>query len=318
MNQESLSLIGYYHKGKKTRREEFLEQMDKVVPWKRLTALIEPHYPKASISGGRPAFPIERLLRVYCLQQWYNLSDPAAEEALYDSLTMRHFAGVRNDNDVIPDESTILRFRHLLETYKLTERMFQEINVLLGERGFMVGKGTIVDATIINAPSSTKNAERKRDPEMHQTKKGQQYYFGMKVHTGVDTEAGLVHTVVCTAANLADNQVLGELLHGEEQALYGDAAYQARELKEQAEAAKIEFKVCERAGNGRPLTKKQKASNRKISKVRSIVEHPYLIVKKLWGHAKVRYRGIAKNNAQMHALFGLSNLYRVRHWLLAT
>ena len=161
MNQESLSLIGYYHKGKKTRREEFLEQMDKVVPWKRLTALIEPHYPKASISGGRPAFPIERLLRVYCLQQWYNLSDPAAEEALYDSLTMRHFAGVRNDNDVIPDESTILRFRHLLETYKLTERMFQEINVLLGERGFMVGKGTIVDATIINAPSSTKNAEHK-------------------------------------------------------------------------------------------------------------------------------------------------------------
>jgi transposase, IS5 family len=318
MKQESLAMIGYYHKGKKTRREEFLEQMDKVVPWARLIALIEPHYPKVSSFGGRPALPIERLLRIYCLQQWYNLSDPAAEEALYDSLTMRQFAGVHSDEDVIPDESTILRFRHLLETHKLTERMFQEINVLLGERGFMVGKGTIVDATIINAPSSTKNAKGERDPEMHQTKKGKQYYFGMKAHTGVDTKVGLVHTVVCTAANVADNQVLGELLHGEEETLYGDAAYHAKEIKEQAEAAKIEFKVCERAGNGRPLTRKQKASNRRISKVRSIVEHPFLVVKRLWGHAKVRYRGIAKNSAQMHSLFGLANLYRVRHWLLAT
>lgn len=318
MKQESLSLIGYYHKGKKTRREEFLEQMERVVPWGQLCALIEPHYPRAGSSGGRPALPIERMLRIYFLQQWYNLSDPAAEEALYDVLTMRRFAGIRTDEDVIPDESTILRFRRLLETHKLTEQMFQAINTLLGQHGFMVGKGTIVDATIINAPSSTKNVERKRDPEMHQTKKGNQYYFGMKVHTGVDAEAGLVHTVVCTAANVADNQVLGELLHGEEDKLYGDAAYHAKELKEQAEAAKVEFNVCERAGKGRALTHKQKMSNRRISRVRSIGEHPYLVVKRLWGHAKVRYRGIAKNNAQMHALFGLANLFRVRHWLLAT
>lgn len=318
MKQESLSLIGYYHKGKRTRREEFLEQMDQVVPWARLSALIEPHYPKVGRSGGRPALPIERMLRIYCLQQWYNLSDPAAEEALYDSLTMRQFAGIRTDQDVIPDESTILRFRRLLETHKLTERMFQEINALLGQRGFMVGKGTIVDATIINAPSSTKNAAGERDPQMHQTKKGNQYYFGMKAHTGVDTEAGLVHTVICTAANVADNQVLGELLHGEEDKLYGDAAYHAKEIKEQAEAAKIEFNVCQRAGNGRPLTLRQKARNRRISRIRAIGEHPYLVVKKLWGHVKVRYRGLAKNSAQMHTLFGLANLYRVRHWLLAT
>ena len=316
MKQKSLSLIGYYHKGKKTRREVFLQQMDQVVPWAGLCKLIEPHYPKVGPAGGRPALPVERMLRIYCLQQWYNLADAAMEEALYDSMTMRRFAGIQTDEDVIPDESTILRFRHLLETHQLTEQMFQSINALLGERGLMMGKGTIVDATIINAPSSTKNVEGKRDPEMHQTRKGNQYYFGMKAHTGVDTEMGLVHTVVCTAANVADNQVMGELIHGEEQALYGDAAYQAREAKEQAEAVEIAFNVCERGCNGRSLTKKQKARNRRISRVRAIVEHPFLVVKKLWGHVKVRYRGIAKNCAQMHMLFGLANLYRARHRLM--
>jgi hypothetical protein len=210
MKQRSLSMTGYFDKGKKTRREQFLAEMDKVVPWGRLCDLIQPHYPKGSPAGGRPPLPLERMLRIYCLQQWYNLSDPGAEEALYDSITMRQFAGVSTDADVIPDETSILNFRRLLEKHELTARLLAEINAHLGERGLFVGKGTIVDATIINAPSSTKNSEKERDPEMHQTRKGQQWYFGMKVHTGTDTDSGLVHTVVATSANVADVNVMGE------------------------------------------------------------------------------------------------------------
>lgn len=214
--QMSLSITGYFDKGKKTRREQFLAEMDQVVPWAQLCAVIEPRYPKVSPRGGRPPLPLERMFRIYCLQQWYNLSDPGAEEALYDSITMRQFAGVRTDADVIPDETSILNFRRLLEEHKLTEQLFTSINTHLSERGLIVGKGKIVDATIIDAPSSTKNAQKKRDPEMHQTRKGKQWYFGMKVHTGTDTDSGLVHTVSATAANVADINVLGELLHGGE------------------------------------------------------------------------------------------------------
>src|SRR5207249_3050347 len=199
--QMSLSMSGFFDKGKKTRREQFLAEMDQVVPWARLCAVIEPHYPKGSPRGGRPPLPLERMFRIYCLQQWYNLSDPGAEEALYDSITMRQFAGVTTDADVIPDETSILNFRRLLEKHHLTEQVFAEINAHLSERGLIVGKGTIVDATIIDAPSSTKNAQQKRDPEMHQTRKGKQWYFGMKVHTGTDTDSGLVHTVCATASH---------------------------------------------------------------------------------------------------------------------
>ena len=258
------------------------------------------------------------MFRIYCLQQWYNLSDPGAEEALYDSITMRQFAGVRADDDVIPDETSILNFRRLLERHKLTERLFTEINAHLSERGLFVGKGTIVDATIINAPSSTKNAEKKRDPEMHQTRKGKQWYFGMKMHTGADAGFGLVHTVRATSANVADVNVLGELLHGGEERVHGDSAYHSKALKAQAEACGIAFNVNERGTQASPLTEKQRARNRRLSRVRAIVEHPFLVVKRLWGHAKVRYRGIAKNLAQMTMLFALANLYRVRHRLLAT
>ena len=183
MKQTTFSMTGYFDKGKKTKREQFLAEMDQVMPWVRLRALIAPHYPKANKAGGRPPIPLERMLRIYCLQQWYNLSDPAAEEALYDSIVMRKFAGVTSDADIIPDETTILPFRRLLEAHQLTEALFSEINGLLSGRGLFVGKGTIVDATIIHAPSSTKNAEKKRDPEMHQTKKGNQWYFGMKMHS---------------------------------------------------------------------------------------------------------------------------------------
>ena len=317
MKQVSMSMTGYFDKGKKTKREQFLAEMDQVVPWARLCALIEPHYPKASPAGGRPPLPLERMLRIYCLQQWYNLSDPGAEEALYDSITMRQFAGVRTDADIIPDETSILNFRRLLESHQLTERLLAEINAHLCERGLLVGKGTIVDASIIDAPSSTKNAEKKRDPQMHQTRKGKQWYFGMKVHIGVDTDSGLVHTVRGTAANVADVNVLGELLHGDEEGLHGDSAYHSKQLKAQAQASGIEFNVNERGTRHRPLTKTQRARNRRLSRVRATVEHPFLVVKRLWGHTKVRYRGISKNLAQMHTLFALANVYRVRRQLVS-
>ena len=318
MKQISLTMTGYFDKGKITKREQFLAEMEQVLPWTRLFALIEPHYPKGSPAGGRPPLPLERMFRIYCLQQWYNLSDPGAEEALYDSMTMRQFAGVSTDADVIPDETSILNFRRLLEKHQLTERLLSEINTHLCERGLLVGKGTIVDATIIDAPSSTKNAKKKRDPQMHQTRKGKQWYFGMKVHTGTDTESGLVHTIVGTAANVADVNVLGELLHGAEESLHGDSAYHSKELKAQAEASGLAFNVNQRATRSKPLTKAQRARNRRLSRVRATVEHPFLVVKRLWGHAKVRYRGIKKNIAQMYTLFALANVFRVRRQLMST
>lgn len=318
MKQIPFSMTGYFDKGKRTKREQFLAEMNQVVPWTRLLALIEPHYPKGSPAGGRPPLPLERMFRIYCLQQWYNLSDPGAEEALYDSLTMRRFAGVSTDADVIPDETSILNFRRLLEKHRLTARLLSEINTHLCERGLLVGRGTIVDATIIDAPSSTKNAKKKRDPQMHQTRKGKQWYFGMKVHTGVDTESGLVHTVVGTAANVADINVLGELLHGSEESLHGDSAYHSKELKAQAEASGLAFNVNQRGTKSKPLTKAQRARNRRLSRVRATVEHPFLVVKRLWGHAKARYRGIKKNLAQMYTLFALANVFRVRRQLMIT
>jgi transposase, IS5 family len=318
MKQISLSMTGYFDKGKKTKREQFLLEMEQVVPWARLCALIEPHYPKASPAGGRPPLPLERMFHIYCLQQWYNLSDPGAEEALYDSITMRRFAGVSTDADVIPDETSILNFRRLLEKHELSERLLAEINAHLCERGLFVGKGTIVDATIINAPSSTKNANKERDPQMHQTRKGKQWYFGMKVHIGADTDSGLVHTVRGTAANVADVNVLGELLHGAERSLHGDSAYHSKQLKAQAEASGLEFNVNQRGSKHKPLTKAERARNRRLSRERATVEHPFLVVKRLWGHAKVRYRGIKKNLAQMLTLFGLANLYRVRYRLMSS
>ena len=318
MKQASFSMTGYFDKGKKTKREQFLAEMDQVVPWTRLLALIEPHYPKGSPAGGRPPLLLERMFRIYCLQQWYNLSDPGAEEALYDSITMRQFAGVSTDADVIPDETSILNFRRLLERHQLTERVLSEINTLLCARGLLVGKGTIVDATIIDAPSSTKNATKKRDPQMHQTRKGKQWYFGMKVHTGTDTASGLVHTIVGTPANVADVNVLGQLLHGAEESLHGDSAYHSKELQAQAEASGLQFNVNQRATRSKPLTKVQRARNRRLSRVRATVEHPFLVVKRLWGHAKVRYRGIKKNLAQMYTLFALANLFRVRRQLMST
>jgi len=304
---------GYVSKGKVTKRSKFLAEMDRVVPWSRLVALIEPVYPKGE--RGRPPLPLSVMLRVHCLQQWFSLSDPGVEEALMDIDGMRRFAGISGGADRIPDETVVLNFRRLLEKHDLAAKLFAEINAVLAEAGLIIGTGTIADATLIAAPPSTKNRDKARDPEMHQTKKGNQWHFGMKAHTGTDEGSGVVLTVVATAANVHDATVLGELLHGGEQALIADSAYQSQEAEQMAQAAGIEWKVCARAARGKPLTEQQKKRNRAISQLRALGEHPYRIVKQLWGHAKVRYRGLAKNLGQLHMCFGLANLYLMRHRL---
>jgi transposase, IS5 family len=316
MKQISLFVSGFRGKpGKITKREKFLGEMDQVIPWSRLVEVIKPHYPEAG--NGRPPTGLEKMLRIYFLQQWYNLSDPAIEEALYDSETMRRFVGIENGQDTIPDESTVCLFRHLLEEHRLPDRIFAEVKALLTERGLMMSEGTIVDATIINAPSSTKNQKKERDPEMHQTKKGNQWYFGMKAHTGVDKDSGLVHTVAISAANLHDSQAMDELLHGQETALWGDSAYQSNARQHTAQESGIAWHVNVKASRHRALTDEERKQNRERSRARAIVEHPYRIVKVLWGHAKVRYKGLLKNALQFFTLFALANVYHARRKLLS-
>jgi IS5 family transposase len=314
MKQTTFASLAWNGKGRTTRRERFLAEMDVVVPWARLTALIAPHYPKGT--GGRPAMPLERMLRVYFMQQWFNLSDPQAEDALYDIEPMRRFAGIELAEDAIPDESTILRFRHLLEEHKLTEKIFAEVRTLLEEKKLLLKSGTIVDATIISAPSSTKNATKSRDPEMHQGKKNKQWHFGMKVHIGASKQ-GLVHTVVTGPANEADITKLDGLLHGEEQELYGDQAYWCEDHRQHCQHAGIRYRVNRRPpSHQQPLTEYQRQINRARSRCRARGEHAFHVVKRLWGFAKVRYRGLAKNTARTFAVFALANLYLVRRRLL--
>jgi IS5 family transposase len=289
--------------------------MDAVVPWARLTALIEPHYPKGK--GGRPPMPLQRMLRVYFMQQWFNLSDPQAEDALYDIEPMRRFAGIELADDAIPDETTILHFRHLLERHQLPEQIFAEVRALLEEKKLLLKSGTIVDATIISAPSSTKNAAKSRDPEMHQGKKNKkQWEFGMKVHVGTSKQ-GLVHSLTTGPANEADITKLDALLHGAEQELYGDQAYWSEDHRQQCQHAGIRYRVNRRPANRQhPLTEYQRLINRARSRCRARGEHAFHVVKRLWGFAKVRYRGLAKNTARSFALFALANLYLVRRRLL--
>jgi len=313
MKQTTFASLAWQGKGKVTRRERFLAEMEAVMPWGRLQALIEPHYPKAG--AGRQPHPLARMLRVYCMQQWFNLSDPAMEDALYDSESMRRFAGLELSEDTVPDESTILRFRHLLERHRLTEAIFAEINALLASRGLLLKSGTIVDATIIAAPSSTKNAEGERDPEMHQTRKGKDWHFGMKVHVGTDRR-GVVHTLVTGPANEGDITRLPELLHGQETALYGDQAYWSEEHRRQCEHAGIRYRVNRRAKPGRVLSERERWINRTRSRQRARGEHAFGVVKRLWGFTKVRYRGLYKNTVRVFALFALANLFMVRRALL--
>jgi len=313
MKQTTFASAAWAAKGKTTRRERFLAEMNTVMPWAKLVALIEPHYPKAA--KGRPPMPLERMLRVYFMQQWFNLSDPQAEDSLYDIEPMRRFAGIELAEDVVPDETTILRFRHLLEEHRLTEAIFAEVRQLLEERGLLLKSGTIVDATIIAAPSSTKNAAEERDPEMHQTRKGNNWHFGMKLHIGAD-KRGLVHSVATGPANEADITRLDDLLHGEEKELYGDQAYWSEDHRQHCKHAGIRYRVNRRAKPGTNLTEHQKLVNRSRSRRRAWGEFPFHVVKRLWGFAKVRYRGINKNTVRAFAMFALSNLYLARRRLM--
>ncbi len=313
--QRTLASQAWATKKKVTRRERFLAEMDAVVPWATLTAVIAPHYPTAG--RGRPPLALETMLRVYFLQQWFDLSDPAAEDALYDSEAMRQFARVDLGDDTVPDESTILRFRHLLEAHELTEQLFAAVRTLLADRGLLVKAGTIVDATILNAPSSTKNATGTRDPEMRQTQKGKMWYFGMKVHVGTDRH-GLVHSLTTTHAATADITQLPHLLHGEETTLYGDQAYWSQVDRDAAEQAGLQYRVNRRGTTRRPLSAAWKQINRARSRIRARAEHAFLVVKQLWHGAKVRYKGLRKNTTRVFTQFALANLYLVRYKLGAS
>jgi len=322
--QGSFSQAGYASKKKQTRRDKFLAEMDQVVPWPRLVARLQPLYPKGE--RGRPPVSLERMLRVHFLQHWYALADPAMEEALYDSQAMQSFAGIDLAVDTVPDETTILNFRHWLERHDLSRSLFEEVSAMLEERGLLMRQGTIVDATIIAAPSSTKNKQKARDPEMHQTKKGNQWHFGMKAHIGVDVASGLVHTVTGTAANEADITQTAALLHGEEEDVFGDAGYTGADKRPELADRDVSWNIAIKRSiikrsiiKALPQAVRELAEpvERALSQVRAVVEHPFHIVKNRFHHKKLRYRGLKKNTAQLHTLFALANLVIVKQVLLA-
>jgi IS5 family transposase len=311
--QTSFSQAEFADKKKITRREKFLARMEEIIPWPALLAVIEPFYPKGE--RGRPPIGLERMLRVYFLQQWYGLADEAIEDAIYDSQAMRGFARIDLTADGVPDATTLLKFRRLLETNDLCKGIFKAINEDLTTRGLMMRAGTLVDATLLAAPPSTKNKARKRDPEMHQTRKGNQWYFGMKAHIGADRDSKLVHTVVVTAANVADVTKTAELLHGQETQVHADAGYTGVEKREEITALNqtIDWQIAGKRGQIKkmeegPAKEALKAVEKAKASVRALVEHPFHIIKNIFRHRKVRYRGLAKNGHQLHTLFGLANL----------
>ena len=320
MNQRSFASAEYALKKKRTRREKFLADMERVVPWSRLIAVIEPLYPTSGRVGRQPV-GVSRMLRMYCLQQWYGLADEALEDALYDSQALRDFVGIDLSCESVPDATTLLKFRRLLLANDLTRALFDEINAHLAQQGLLMRAGTIVDATIIAAPSSTKNEGKQRDPEMHQTKKGNQWHFGMKAHIGVDAESGLVHSVVGTAANVNDVTQAGALLHGHETTAFGDAGYRGVHKREEAKGPEWHVAMQPSQRKQLDLTRKwarllEQAEHLKAS-VRAKVEHPFHVVKNLFRHRKARYKGLAKNTAQLFSLFGLANLVIAKRSLLA-
>jgi transposase, IS5 family len=304
---------GFETYGRKSKREQFLDEMEQVVPWAELQALIEPHYPKGE--NGRPPVGLSIMLRVYFVQQWFNLSDPGAEEALYESPVLRRFAGVDLGRAPAPDESTILQFRHLLERHDLGGAMLDTVNQYLESRGIRITTGTIVDATIIHAPSSTKNRSRERDPEMHQTRKGKQWYFGLKAHIGVDSKSGHVHSLCTSAASVADKHLLPDLLHGEERKVWGDGAYQGQAEAIRQTSPHAQDMTSRRVKYKDFVDEIQKAKNRVKARVRAKVEHPFRILKRIFGFDKVRYRGLKKNHERLCASFALVNLYLHRRRL---
>lgn len=312
MKQTTFASLAWDGKKRVTRRERFLGEMDKVIPWDRLLKLIEPHYPKGE--GGRPAKPLPVMLRIYFMQQWFNLSDPQAEDGLYDSESMRRFAGLDLSDDAIPDETTICKFRHLLERHQLTSAIFDQVRGLLEERRLLLKAGTIVDATLIEAPPSTKNQDQARDPEMKQTRKGKDWHFGMKLHVGTDTR-GTVHTLTATHAAVADITQMPELLHGEEKVVYGDQAYWKQDDRSTLERLGVRYRVNRRGSTKHPLSERWRLINRARSRTRARGEHAFRVVKQLWGFTKVRYRGLAKNLARAFTMFALANLYLLRRQL---
>jgi IS5 family transposase len=310
------TLTGFEKYGKTTRRAQFLADMDRIIPWPEMTAAVETVYPKISENGGRPPIPLERMLRIYFLQLWFNLSDPAVEEALYDSVSMRSFVGIDLGVEGAPDETTVCKFRHLLERNQLGKTLLTAVNDHLHRSGIKIAKGTIVDATIIGAPSSTKNKDGKRDPEMHQTAKGQQWYFGMKAHIGVDSKTKVIHTILASAANVADSLALPHLLHGQETRVWGDQAYRGQKDAMRAAAPRAKDFTNQRYRWGDRVDERIKAKNRTKSRVRAKVEHTIGVIKRVFGFQKVRYRGLAKNLHRLEVTAALANLYMVRRRLL--
>jgi transposase, IS5 family len=327
--QLSFASSEYGLKKRVTRREKFLGEMERLVPWVRWVALIEPVYPKSG-RVGRPPIGLERMLRMYCVQQWFGLSDEGVEDALYDSQALRHFVGIDLSRESAPDATTLLKFRRLLEDNKLTEAMFEEVKALLSKKGLLMREGTMVDATIIAAPPSTKNKDKARDPDMHQTKKGNQWYFGMKAHIGADAESGLVHSLHVTSANESDVAHTHELLHGQESQAHLDAGYTGVHKREEVIEAQAQGRIAKdivwNVATRRSKIKAMPegalkdlviAAERAKAQIRAFVEHPFHVLKNLFHHKKARYKGLAKNEAQLYSLFGLINLVIARPKLLA-
>ena len=317
MRQTTLAEGSFAKYKKQTRKEQFLHQMDQIIPWKELSKAIEPHYPRPKGSGRRPV-GIERMLRIHFMQHWFNLSDPGMEEALYDMAVMRDFAGIDLGREAAPDETTICKFRHLLEQKNLGERLFHLVNQYLQENNLFVSKGTIVDATLIDAPTSTKNKEKQRDPDMHQTRKGNQWYFGMKAHVGVDSQSKLIHSVAVTPANTHDSQVLEDVLHGEETVVWGDSAYSGQTEQLQSAAPNAKDFTNKKGSRNRKLTDAERSTNRTKSKVRAKVEHVFHVMKCQFGFRKVRYKGLDKNANHTFTNCALINLVMSKNRLLPT
>ena len=320
MKQQTLAMAadhgaGFEQYRRPTKRDVFLQTMNELVPWAQLCEVIAPHYAKGE--GGRPPVGLERMLRMHFVQHWFNLSDEACEEALLDSTSLRRFVGIDLGRERVPDATTLLKFRRLLNEHRLGEQLFAKVGQVLQAHGMKLGKGTIVDATIIGAPSSTKNADKARDPEMHQTRKGQQWYFGMKMHIGVDSRSGLAHSALVTPANVHDKHALPELLHGNEQRVYGDSAYASQKELIAAKAPQAKDFTNQRVRRNGEVDEAERSKNRNKSKVRARVEHVFAVVKRLWGFSKVRYRGLAKNATRAFTALALANLYLCRTRLIA-
>lgn len=320
MKQQTLAMAAdqnalYERYRRPTRRDQFLATMERIVPWAALCSVVEPHYPKAG--NGRPPVGLERMLRMYFVQHWFNLADEACEDALLDSTALRSFVGIDLGRERVPDATTLLKFRRLLEKHDLGAALFAKVGEVLQAQGMKVGTGTIVDATIIGAPSSTKNAQGERDPEMHQTRKGQQWHFGMKLHIGVDSKTGLAHSAVVTSANVHDKHPLPTLLHGQEQEVYGDSAYASQQDLMHSKAPQAKDCTNQRVHPGSATAGLDEILNRVKSRVRSRVEHVFAVVKRLWGFSKVRYRGLAKNGTRSFVALGLANIYLARKRLMA-